>query len=91
MKPNGVCSNCGMWSTRKFSVKRHITNLHGGNAYLVAFIDYLVGRQSGRYPPSSQPEFQNQEEKKYGFETFYEEFWKERARIAARGTKNLQM
>jgi hypothetical protein len=90
MKPNWVCSNCGMWSTRKFSVKRHIINQHDGNAYLVAYIDYLVGRQSGLYPPSSQPELQNQQEKKYIFETYNEEFWKERARLAARGTRNLK-
>ena len=52
MKPNWVCSNCGMWSSRKFSVKRHITNQHSGNAFLVPYIDYFVGRQSGLYPPS---------------------------------------
>lgn len=50
MKPNWVCSACGMWSNRKFSVKRHIINKHYGNAFLVTFIDYLVGRQSGLYP-----------------------------------------
>ena len=90
MKPNWVCSNCGMWSTRKFSVKRHITNQHNGNAFLVPYIDYLVGRQSGLYPPSAQPEFKNHE-KKYIFETFNEEYWKERARLAARGNRNPQV
>jgi hypothetical protein len=63
MKPNWVCSNCGMWSTRKFSVKRHITNQHNGNAFLVPYIDYLVGRQSGLYPPSAQLEYQYKEKK----------------------------
>ena len=90
MKPNWVCSNCGMWSTRKFSVKRHITNQHGGNAFLVPYIDYLVGRQSGLYAPSAQPEFQYKE-KKSNSDTFSEEFWKEMARIAARGNKNPQV
>ena len=90
MKPNWVCSMCGMWSTRKFSVKRHITNQHSGNAFLVPYIDYLVGRQSGLYPPSAYPEYQY-EAKKSIFDTFSEEFWKEKARIAARkGNGNLQ-
>jgi len=89
MKPNWVCSNCGMWSTRKFSVKRHIINQHNGNASLVPYIDYLVGRQSGLYPPSSQHEDQYKVDKR-PWEIFSEEFWKEKARRAARGNKNSQ-
>ena len=89
MKPNWVCSTCGMWSTRKFSVKRHLTNQHGGNAFLVPYIDYLVGRQ-GLYPPSAYPEYQYKGKKSI-FDTFSDEFWKEKARIAARrGNGNLQ-
>jgi hypothetical protein len=53
MKPNWVCSNYDMWSSRKSSVKHHITNLHNGNTSLVAFIDYVIGRQSGIYQASS--------------------------------------
>ena len=90
MKPNWVCSNCGMWSSRKFSVKRHITNQHSGNAFLVPYIDYLVGRQSGLYPPSAQPQY-HYREKKSNFDTFWEEFWKERARKAANGNWNSQI
>ena len=90
MKPNWVCSTCGMWSTRKFSVKRHLTNQHGGNAFLVPYIDYLVGRQSGLYPPSAYPEYQYKGKKSI-LDTFSDEFWKEKARIAARrGNGNLQ-
>ena len=89
MKPNWVCSNCGIWSTRKFSVKRHITNQHNGYAFLVPYIDYLVGRQSGLYPPSAQPEYQYKENKRF-FEIFSEEFWKEIARRTARGNRNSQ-
>jgi hypothetical protein len=91
MKPNWACSGCGMWSTRKSSVKRHIQSLHNGNASLVAFIDYVVGRQSGIYHPSSSgsspnstdPEYQNKG-KKTSIEIFEEEFMKEKARLAAR-------
>ena len=87
MKPNWVCSNCGMWSTRKFSVKRHIRNQHNGYAYLVPYIEYLVGRQSGLYLPSAQPDYQYKENKA-GIQIFYEELWKELARKAARGNKS---
>ena len=87
IKPNWVCSRCGMWSTRKFSVKRHITNQHRGNAFLVPYIDYLVGRQSGLYPPSAQPEDQYKVNKR-PWEIFRDEFWKEKARIAGRGNRN---
>jgi len=78
-----------MWSSRKFSVKRHITNQHSGNAFLVPYIDYLVGRQSGLYLPSAQPEYQYKE-KKSNFDTFTEEFWKEMARKVANGNRNSQ-
>jgi hypothetical protein len=90
MKPNWVCSTCGMWSSRKFSVKRHITNQHNGNAFLVHYIDYLVGRQSGLYSPSVYHEYYYNQKKSF-FDTVSEEFWKEKARIAARGGNgNLQ-
>ncbi|HXT85036.1 MAG TPA: hypothetical protein VN704_12030 [Verrucomicrobiae bacterium] len=55
MKPNWVCSLCSMWSSRKFSVKRHIKTIHNDNASLVKYIDYHVGRQNGAYQPSTIP------------------------------------
>ena len=90
MKPNWVCSKCGMWSNRKFSVKRHVVNQHKGNAFLVTFIDYLVGRQSGLYQPSSPPEHQKTKQKSY-LDIYCEEFWKEKARIIARQNVNFQV
>lgn len=89
MKPNWVCSSCGMWSARKFSVKRHITNQHYGNAFLVSFIDYLVGRQTGLYSPSVQPQYQYKG-KKTSSEIFNEEFWKEMAKMTTSGNRNSQ-
>ncbi len=98
MKANWVCSICGMHSNRKSSVKRHIINLHNGDASLVPFIEYVVGRSSGLYsspkqsPPSPPPfpllppllpENKNKE-KKSPLEIFEEEFMKEKARLAAR-------
>ena len=87
MKPNWVCSNCGMWSSRKFSVKRHITNQHSGNAFLVSYIDYLVGDNQDfillRLSLSIIIE-----RKKRSSEIFNDEFWKELARNAANGNRN---
>jgi hypothetical protein len=33
-KPKWACANCGMYSSRRYSVKRHIQNSHGGGHYL---------------------------------------------------------
>ena len=54
-KPNWACATCGMYSSRKESVRRHIKNLHSSNAILVSYTDYLIGRQSGIYAPHSNP------------------------------------
>jgi hypothetical protein len=56
-KPNWACSSCGMYSSRRWSVERHILNLHDGISNVVPFVDYLVGRQSGFYLPKFRPTF----------------------------------
>jgi hypothetical protein len=56
-KPNWACSSCGMYSSRRWSVERHILNLHDGSGNVVPFVDYLVGRQSGVYFPKFRPTF----------------------------------
>jgi hypothetical protein len=56
-KPNWACSSCGMYSSRRWSVERHILNLHNGNSNVVPFVDYLVGRKSGFYLPKFRPIF----------------------------------
>lgn len=48
-----------MYSSRRYSVKRHIQNVHGGGAFLVSFVDYLVGRQAGYYLPSIPPTYES--------------------------------
>jgi len=47
-----------MYSSRLSSVKRHIENIHAGNANLVSFLDYLVGRKAGYYFPAMPPTYQ---------------------------------
>jgi hypothetical protein len=56
-KPNWACSACGMYSSRRWSVERHILNLHDGIGNVVPFVDYLVGRKSGFYLPKFRPTF----------------------------------
>ncbi len=89
-----------MYSNRKSSVKRHITNQHNGAASLVSFIEYVVGRTSGLYSPPEPPlqqaplpppsfnrhkQSENQKrENSTAVEIFEEEFLKEKARLAAR-------
>jgi hypothetical protein len=81
-----------MWSSRRYSVKRHIYNVHDGFSAMVPFIEYIVGRQTGMYGPPSQPiqtarsGVQSQQPRKspYLLDTMAEEFWKEKARQAAR-------
>ena len=48
-KPNWAWVSCGMYSSRKSSVKRHIQNIHSGNANFVSFVDYLAGRKLETY------------------------------------------
>ena len=61
-KPKWACASCGMYSSRRYSVKRHIQNLHSGGTFLVSFVDYLVGRQSGYYPLSFLPTYETKTE-----------------------------
>ncbi len=56
-KPNWSCTECGMYSSRRWSVERHILNLHNGSGNVVPFVDYLVGRKSGFYLPKFRPTF----------------------------------
>jgi hypothetical protein len=59
---------------------------------MVSFIEYIVGRQTGLYLPpfpvasTGYRDVQSREPKKIAstFDTYHEEFWKEKARIAAR-------
>jgi hypothetical protein len=68
-----------MYSSRKSSVKRHIQNIHGGNANLVSFVDYLAGRKSGFYLPSLPPTYQRKNDFKNidSFGIMTEEFWRQ--------------
>jgi hypothetical protein len=49
------------YAGRKFSVQRHIKNIHQGNANLVSYMDYQLGRTSGFYWPNLPPTYQRKE------------------------------
>jgi hypothetical protein len=40
-----------MYSSRRYSVKRHIQNIHEGGADLISYSEYIIGRKSGIYLP----------------------------------------
>jgi hypothetical protein len=84
-KPNWVCVSCGMYSSRRYSVKRHIENVHGSGPIL-RYIDYVTGRQAGYYAPISFPSFIKKDEPEIdrSKRSFQEGFWSEAGRDAYR-------
>ena len=90
-KPNWACGTCGMFSSRKDSVKRHVRNLHGYGPIL-RYIDYLSGRQAGFYAPGSFPTFERKEpqevdDHKLDQRAFRDGLWNELGREAIRQGK----
>jgi hypothetical protein len=89
-KPRWACANCGMLSSRKWSVERHITNVHSGKGVLVSYIDYVVGRMNGYYAPNPIPNFINKPKPELVLsppkltDVFKEEMCRETARQAFR-------
>jgi hypothetical protein len=57
MKFNWSCTSCGMSSTKRYSVQRHIDNIHDTHATAIPFVEYLIGRRNGLYPPGRRPSF----------------------------------
>jgi hypothetical protein len=70
-KPNWACTTCGMLSSRRYSVKRHIINLHGGNGFDIPFVDYMQGRLIGIYKPDDSKQQQSSAKYSTFFDTFY--------------------
>lgn len=59
-KANYVCTACSQHFTRKYSAKRHNFNIHTGRSEIVPFIEYMVGRSSGKYLASHPSWFRKQ-------------------------------
>jgi hypothetical protein len=51
-RPTHVCSTCSEHFTRRYSATRHNLTIHSGRGEIVTYLEYLVGRNSGRYRPS---------------------------------------
>lgn len=79
VKPNWVCQSCGMWSSRKYSVQRHIDNKHYGYGRVIPYLEYYVGRQSGFYAPSSPPLYRSKK-RTDPLDIFQDEYYRELAR-----------
>jgi hypothetical protein len=57
--PRWSCSKCGMYSSRRSSVKRHIVTLHKGEGISIPFADYIAGIRNGFYPIANRPPFKD--------------------------------
>jgi hypothetical protein len=57
-RPNYVCTIRSQDFTRKFSGIRHNSNIHNGRAEIVRFVEYMAGRNSGKYH-ASHPSWYN--------------------------------
>jgi hypothetical protein len=82
-----------MFSSRKYSVKRHIQKAHGHGHYL-RYIDYVTDRQAGHYAATTLPSFEKKAEPerdlgRLGTEAFQLGFWEEAGRTAYRKGEKL--
>jgi hypothetical protein len=64
-----VCSICAQDFTRKYNANRHNQNIHFGKAEIVRFLEYLVGRVSGKYQPGDPLVYKNKNRKNSGRST----------------------
>lgn len=58
-KPNWSCNRCGMYSSRRSSVKRHIRDQHAWDGASIPFADYVAGIRNGYYPTRDRPQFKS--------------------------------
>jgi hypothetical protein len=46
-----------MYSSRRYSVRRHINTIHASQGTAIPFVEYVVGRRNGQYVPHARPDF----------------------------------
>ncbi|MGC2571409.1 MAG: hypothetical protein WA364_07850 [Candidatus Nitrosopolaris sp.] len=68
-RPSYVCTACSQHFTRKYSARRHNFNIHTGRSEIVPFIEYMVGRSSGKYLASHPSWYRKQVNRSYQSET----------------------
>jgi hypothetical protein len=76
--PKWICVNCGQPSSRKSNIQRHIKIRHNSVGGFVSFTDYLAGRKTGVYQPTSPPTYYSK--KTNSIDIFMEEANRELAR-----------
>ena len=76
--PNWVCVNCGQLSSRKWNIQRHMKICHNSVGGFVSFTDYLAGRQTDMYQPTSPPIYHSK--KTNSLDIFMEEAIRELAK-----------
>ena len=72
-KPLYVCSICAQDFTRKYNANRHNQNIHFGKAEIVRYLEYLIGRGSGKYLPADPLSYRNKKINKDKAATFVHE------------------
>lgn len=80
MKINWVCADCGMYSSRRYNVGRHIETSHSGVGSIVSFIEYLAGVKIGQYVPKSGFGYRPTQQQMSCSKAFAEEYYRELAR-----------
>jgi hypothetical protein len=50
-KVSWVCATGGQDFTRRCSANRHNNHIHYGNGIIVRFLEYVLGRTNGQFPP----------------------------------------
>ena len=65
-RPTYVCTTCSEHFTRKYSAKRHNITVHhnNGGGEIVPLVEYLVGRNSGKYEASRPSWYRRAKEKR---------------------------
>jgi hypothetical protein len=52
-RPTYVCATCAEHFARRYSATRHNLTIHGNRGEIVTYLEYLVGRKTGRYQASN--------------------------------------
>jgi hypothetical protein len=58
-----------MYSSRRYSVKRHVANIHNGLSFIVSFVDYIAGRRQGVYFPNPIPSYLTKQQQQFQSQT----------------------
>jgi hypothetical protein len=68
-----VCGTCSEHFTRRYNANRHNRNIHSDKAEIVRFLDYLIGRGSGKYLPADPLSYRTKKINKNKAATFVHE------------------